>query len=90
MCRFSVRVKHEDEGWDHYVDRWQILAPDGTVLATRILRHPHVDEQPFSRSLAGVKIPKTLDSVRVRAGDSKHGFGGQEIRVELRRPSLAE
>jgi hypothetical protein len=85
VCSFRVSVKHSDEGWGHYADRWEILAPDGELLATRILRHPHVNEQPFERSLAGVKIPRDLESVRVRARDSKHGFGGQEISVSLQR-----
>jgi hypothetical protein len=85
VCSFRVSVKHSDEGWGHYADRWEILAPDGELLATRILRHPHVNEQPFARSLAGVKIPRELESVRVRARDSKHGFGGQEISVSLER-----
>jgi hypothetical protein len=55
--RFDVTVQHEDTGWDHYADAWEVLAPDGTVLATRTLLHPHTDEQPFSRSLTGVSVP---------------------------------
>jgi len=55
--RFDVTVRHADEGWKHYADRWDVLAPDGTVLGTRVLLHPHVNEQPFTRSLSGVTIP---------------------------------
>jgi hypothetical protein len=82
--RFVVGVRHADEGWDHYADRWEVLAPDGTVLATRELRHPHVDEQPFTRDLAGVRVPPGVTRVRIRARDSRHGFGGREIPVDLR------
>jgi hypothetical protein len=57
VCRFVVTVRHADEGWNHYANAWQVLAPDGAVLATRVLRHPHVGEQPFTRALAGVKVP---------------------------------
>ena len=32
--RFDVTVRHADEGWDHYADKWDVVAPDGTVLAT--------------------------------------------------------
>lgn len=85
VCRFAVTVQHADEGWKHYANRWQVLAPDGKVLATRILRHPHVAEQPFTRSLDDVKVPETLESVRIRAGDSKHGFGGAEVSVSIHR-----
>ncbi len=83
--RFSVTVRHADEGWDHYADRWQVVAPDGTVLGTRVLLHPHENEQPFTRSLGGVAIPKGVDEVVVRAHDSVHGDGGAEIQVKLKR-----
>lgn len=81
-CRFDVTVRHADEGWDHYADAWQVLAPDGSVLATRVLRHPHVHEQPFTRS--GVfEVPPDIKKVRIRARDSVHGLGGEEVVVEL-------
>ena len=54
---FSVTVQHADEGWDHYADRWEVLTPDGELLATRVLAHPHVGEQPFTRGLSGVAVP---------------------------------
>ncbi len=81
--RFSVTVRHDDEGWEHYADRWEVLAPDGTVLGTRVLLHPHVGEQPFTRSLAGVAVPAGVSRVVVRAHDSVHGLDGAEVTVEL-------
>jgi len=84
-CRFSVTVEHADEGWDHYADKWEILDPDGNVLGVRELAHPHVSEQPFTRSLGGVRIPDSVQEVTIRAHDSVHGFGGEEISVELPR-----
>ena len=80
---FSVTVRHDDEGWDHYADNWQIMAPDGTVLATRILVHPHVGEQPFTRSLSSVEVPAGVRTIAVRAHDSVHGNGGAEMTVAL-------
>lgn len=79
----DVTVRHTDTGWDHYADRWEILGPDGTVLATRVLYHPHVDEQPFTRSLTDVAIPAPLTWVRVRAHDLVHGHGGRTVTVSL-------
>jgi len=81
--RFDVTVLHADNGWAHYADRWEVVAPDGTVLATRVLHHPHVGEQPFTRGLGGVRIPEGVTSVAVRARDSVHGYGGAEMTVEV-------
>ncbi len=83
--RFDVTVSHADEGWSHYADNWQVLAPDGRVLATRVLLHPHENEQPFTRSLSGVVVPAGVLRVTVRAHDKVHGFGGHEVSVELPR-----
>ena len=77
--RFNVTVSHQDTGWDHYADKWDVVAPDGTILGTRTLLHPHVEEQPFTRSLSGVKIPDDISEVTIRAHDSVHGYGGKEI-----------
>jgi hypothetical protein len=81
--RFDVTLRHADEGWDHYADAWDVLAPDGTVLGTRVLYHPHVDEQPFTRSLSGVKIPAGVTEVTIRAHDKVHGHGGAVVTVKL-------
>lgn len=82
---FQVTVRHDDQGWSHYADRWEILSPDGKVLATRTLYHPHVGEQPFTRGLSQVAIPPDLTRVVVRAHDSVHGYGGKELTVKLPR-----
>jgi hypothetical protein len=80
---FDVAVSHGDEGWDHYANRWDVVAPDGTVLGTRTLHHPHETEQPFTRSLRGVSVPGGVVSVTIRANDSVHATGGREFSVEL-------
>lgn len=80
---FSASVAHADTGWDHYADKWEVVAPDGTILGARILHHPHVNEQPFTRSLSNVAIPANIDRVIVRAHDSVHEYGGKTMQVEL-------
>ena len=30
--RFDVTVAHEDTGWDHYADAWEVVGPDGKVI----------------------------------------------------------
>lgn len=82
--RFEVTVRHDDEGWDHYADAWEVVDPATLeVLGTRELLHPHVNEQPFTRSLGGVVVPDGVRHVVVRARCNVHGFGGREIRVDL-------
>lgn len=34
---FYVTVKHDDTGWQHFADKWDVLGPDGKVLGTRVL-----------------------------------------------------
>lgn len=80
---FVVTVAHADTGWDHYADRWDVLAPDGTVLGSRTLYHPHVDEQPFTRSLDNVAIPTDVTTVVIRAHDTVHGLGGRAFTLTL-------
>ncbi|MEJ2154066.1 MAG: hypothetical protein P8X96_01920 [Desulfobacteraceae bacterium] len=80
---FHVTVQHKDTGWDHYADKWEIVGPGGVVLGTRVLMHPHVEEQPFARSLSGVKIPTNIKSVTVRAHDKVHGWGGKTKTAHL-------
>jgi len=83
--RLSVTLRHDDEGWDHYADRWDVVAPDGRILGTRVLLHPHETEQPFTRSLGGVAVPDDVGEVILRGHDSLHGYGGREMTVLLAR-----
>lgn len=81
--RIDATVAHEDTGWDHYADRWDVLTEDGTLLGTRKLLHPHENEQPFTRSLT-LEIPKDVARVVIRAGDSVHGdAGGKTVTVDV-------
>ncbi len=81
--RFDATVRHNDQGWDHYADAWQVVDLAGNLLAERILTHPHDTEQPFTRSQSNIDIPADLTQVIVRAKCNVHGFGGQEVLVDL-------
>ncbi len=83
VWRVSVTLRHADTGWDHYADAWRVVAADGAVIGTRTLYHPHVDEQPFTRSLSGVKPPAGTTRVFVEAHDSVHGWSPDRIQVNL-------
>ncbi len=80
---FSATIAHADSGWKHYADKFEVLAADGTVLGTRILYHPHVDEQPFTRGLGNVQVPAGLTEVIVRASDNVHKAGKVTFTVKL-------
>ena len=87
---FQVTVRHPDTGWEDYADGWDVVAPDSTVLKakesdpfTRLLLHPHENEQPFTRSQSGIIIPDGISQVLVRAHDLVDGFGGREVMVDL-------
>ena len=91
---FHVTVQHPDTGWEDYADGWDVVLPDGTVLKTtaadpftRLLLHPHVDEQPFTRSKSKLVIPEEIETITVRAHDLVDGFGGREVIVNLTIPS---
>ena len=69
--RFEVTLSHPDSGWDHYADAWRVLA------------HPHVDEQPFTRALGNVHIPPGITEVRIEARCLTDGWSGRYTTVPL-------
>lgn len=91
---FHVTVQHPDTGWDDYADGWDVVLPDGSVVRpdpdspfTRLLLHPHEEEQPFTRSQGALIIPEGVSEVRVRAHDLVDGYGGREVVLDLTVPA---
>lgn len=87
---FHVTVEHPDTGWEDYADGWDVVLPDGSIVKpdpssgfTRLLLHPHENEQPFTRSQSNIVIPADVQIVTVRAHDLVDGYGGQEVIVDL-------
>lgn len=81
----TVTLRHPDSGWDHYASGWEVLAPNGRRLGFRALSHPHVDEQPFTRSLSGVAIDAGIDHVLIRPRCTLDGWVALPTRLDLRR-----
>lgn len=79
----STTLRHADSGWDHYADAWRVVDEQGNVLGTRTLFHPHETEQPFTRSLGDLSLPKAVVTVFVEAHDKVHGWSKQRVRVDL-------
>jgi hypothetical protein len=80
---FAVTVASDETGWDKYADGWELRAPDGEVLGFHELLHPHVEEQPFTRSLGGVAVPAGVMVVTVAAKDSVLGYCGETFDITL-------
>lgn len=81
--RFDVSILHPDTGWDHYADGWRVLDMAGNELGMRVLAHPHENEQPFTRSSSGVKIPKGTTQVQIQARDLPGGWNACTVVVDL-------
>ena len=83
---FSVTVKHDDKGPNHWVDWWRVRTPEGRELGRRVLLHSHEDEQPFTRD-ERIRIPPSVRIVVIEAHDKVHGLGGATVTVDLTKPA---
>jgi len=81
--RVHVTLRHADSGWDHYADEWRVVDEAGHPLGKRVLLHPHVNEQPFTRSLSGVRTPEGVSVVYVTAHDTVHGWSSDRVKIDL-------
>ncbi len=87
---FEVTISHPDTGESDYADGWDVVTDNNEIIKvnendtfTRLLTHPHVNEQPFTRSQSGLVIPEEVDGVFIRAHDIVHGWGGQMVFVDF-------
>ena len=71
----SVTLRHGDTGWDDYADGWRVVTAAGAVLGTRELLHPHVDEQPFTRSRHFASLPADVP-LFVESSTTRTGWSG--------------
>ena len=71
LFNITVTIRHPDTGWDHYASEWVVIADDEKEIAKRTLYHPHVNEQPFTRSLADVLLPTEANKITIKAICSK-------------------
>jgi hypothetical protein len=80
---FDVTVSSPYDTRERYADAFRVMHADGTVYGERALLHDHADEQPFTRDLYGIKIPRTVRSVIVQGRDQRAGYGGKTFTVQL-------
>lgn len=81
--RIDVTLRHPDTGWDHYADGWEVLDADMHRLGYRELMHPHVNEQPFTRSLVNLMLPDGTKRVYIRAKCSQINWTSEVVAVDL-------
>jgi len=80
---FDVTVSSPYDTPKRYADAFRVTGADGVQYGERILVHDHQNEQPFTRDLYGVNIPKSVRFVVVQARDRQHGYGGASVQVDL-------
>ncbi len=80
---FDATVSSPYDTPQRYADGFRVRGPDGTTFGERTLWHDHAGEQPFTRDLYGVKIPRGVRQVSVQARDKQHGYGGRSVTVDL-------
>lgn len=80
---FDVTVSSPYDTAGRYADGFRVSTADGAVLGERKLLHDHADEQPFTRDLHGIAVPPGVKRVLVQARDSRFGYGGKTVEVQL-------
>ena len=80
----DTTIKHADTGWDHYANAWIVFDESGNKIGERILHHPHVKEQPFTRSLK-LSIAAGVKTITIKAQDSVHGLNQQGVQIAIPR-----
>lgn len=80
---FDVTLTYPDTGWEDYVDGWLVTTPADEVLGRRVLLHPHVNEQPFTRSLGNVTIPDDVSEIIVHSHNLISGYAPEVVRIPI-------
>lgn len=80
---FDVTVSSPYDTPQRYADGFRVTGKSGEIYGERKLWHDHATEQPFTRDLHGVRIPRAVRSVMVQARDQKFGYGGRTLEVLL-------
>lgn len=88
--RADVTLKHADSGWNHYADAWRLVDDKGNEIGKRTLYHPHVNEQPFTRSLSNFHIGDDKKIIFVEAHDKEHGWSPNKVKIDMEKASGAK
>lgn len=81
--RFDVTLSSPYDSAKRYADAFRVMSLQGEVFGVRQLLHDHANEQPFTRSLSNVLIPKHIHKVIIEGRDQTYGWGGSTQTVTL-------
>jgi hypothetical protein len=79
----KVTIEHEDTGWDDYVDAWEIIGADGTVLGVRPFFEPELERNKTVTALAGVVIPEDIKTATIRTHKHPQGYEGDPVEISI-------
>jgi hypothetical protein len=82
---FSVTLSSPYDSPGRYADSWRVRNAEGIVYGERFLTHDHANEQPFTRSQSGIRIPDTVSEVIIEGRDQLYGWGGTTLTLTLDR-----
>lgn len=80
---FDVTLSSPYDTPQRYADGFRVAGRNGVIYGERKLLHDHAAEQPFTRDLHGVRIPRQVRSVVLQARDQKFGYGGRTLELIL-------
>ncbi len=79
----KVQIQSPDTSCDQRADWWEVITPDGQLLARKSIGTLHQDEQPFSDALSPVSITPD-QTVLIRAHFRGDYFSGADLLVDER------
>ena len=83
IYHIKVTIEHEDTGWDDYVDAWEIIGADGTVLGVRPFFEPELERDKTVSALAGVVIPEDIKTATIRTHKHPGGYAGDPVEISI-------
>ena len=75
MDTWSVRVtlKHDDMGWEHYADNWQIVNENGKILKVKeVIEDDYLKRVPLKRELLNRALKEIIEDLKVTKVENYH------------------
>lgn len=80
---FDVTLSSPYDTAQRHAHAFRVMSKEGSVFGERTLFHDHAGEQPFTRDLYGVRLPRGVRTVIVQGRDKQFGYGGKTVEVLL-------